>query len=118
MDRRHLSIERTPPPGHLANRRFGVGHGSTGSKAPSPAPFAGTARKNVRAVASLACRRHPPLLASLLQQARPSPFGDFALAGWSDVSLRNVTNAVATFTTRVSPAYRRHAPSPAPLLGS
>src|SRR3982074_2097933 len=80
MDCRHLSIERLAPPGHLADRRSGVGHGRARSKASSPAAFARTARKNVRAVASLARRRGPAVLASLLEQARTAHFGDFALA--------------------------------------
>src|SRR5260370_23072163 len=71
MDCRHLSIERLAPPGHLADRRSGIGHGGTRSKAPSTASFAGTPRKNVRALASLARRRRPPLLARLPLQARP-----------------------------------------------
>src|SRR5258706_233629 len=81
MDRRHLSIERASPPGHLAHRRSGVGHGSAGSKAPSPAPLARTAGKNVRTVASLARRRCQAFLASLFEQARQAHFGGFALAG-------------------------------------
>src|SRR6202158_5643948 len=86
MDRRHLSIERVAPPGYLARGRSGLGHRSTRSKAPAPAPFAGTPGENVRALAPLARRRRPPLLASLLEQARSAHFGDFALAGRSDVA--------------------------------
>jgi DNA-3-methyladenine glycosylase II len=50
-------------------------------EAPPPAPFARASRENVRAVASLARRRREALLASLLEQARPAHFGDFALTG-------------------------------------
>src|SRR6266849_4544839 len=81
MDRRHLSLERASPPGYLADRRSGAGRGSAGSKTPPPASFARTPRKNVRALASLARRRRPLVLASLLKQARPAHLGDFALAG-------------------------------------
>src|SRR6267142_1054321 len=81
MDRRHLSIERASPPGHLADRRSGVGYGSAGSKAPAPASFARASRENVRTVASLARRCRSFVLASLLEQARQTHFGDFALAG-------------------------------------
>src|SRR5205807_10531222 len=81
MDRRHLSIERAAPPGHLAAGRSGIGYGGTGSEATSPASVARTPGKNVRAVASLARRRRSPLLASLFEQARPAHLGDFALAG-------------------------------------
>src|SRR6266481_1946626 len=81
MDRRHLSIECVAPPGYLADRRSGLGHGSSGSKAPAPASVARTSRKNVRAMASVARRRRSTLLASLLEQARPAHVGDFALAG-------------------------------------
>src|SRR5439155_3225600 len=81
MDRRHLSIERASPPGHLADRRSGVGHGRSGSKTPSPASFARTPGKNVRAMASLAGGSRSTLLASLFEQARPAHIGNFALAG-------------------------------------
>src|SRR5260370_1638347 len=81
MDLRHLSIERAAPTGYLADRRSGLGHGCAGSKGPAPASFAGASRKNVRALASLACRRSSPLLASLLEQTQPAHFGDLALAG-------------------------------------
>src|SRR6266850_994297 len=81
MDCGHLSIECAPPPGYLADRRSGFGYGSPGSKAPSPASVARAAGKNVGAVASLARRRCPALLASLFEQAWPAYFGDFALAG-------------------------------------
>src|SRR5438552_5332863 len=80
MDRRHLSIERALPPGHLADRRPGFGYGRTGSKTPSPASFARTPGKNVRAMASLAGGSRSTLLASLFEQARPAYFGDFPLA--------------------------------------
>src|SRR5437879_376290 len=81
MDRRHLSIERVAPSRYLADKRSGLGHGSSGSKAPAPASVAQTPRKNVPAVASLARRRGPAVLASLLEQPRTAHFGDFALAG-------------------------------------
>src|SRR6266853_1066789 len=81
MDRRHLSIERASTSRHLAHRRSGLGHCSSGSKTPSPASVARTPRKNVRALETVACRRRPALLASLLEQARPAHFRDFALAG-------------------------------------
>src|SRR5689334_15873466 len=94
MDRRHLSIERASPPGHLADGRFGVGHGGTGSKATSPAPVARAPRKTVCPVASMARRSRSPLLASLLEQARPAHVGNFALAGIAHALLenRNVTH--------------------------
>src|SRR5207245_3762002 len=81
MDRRHLSIERASPPGHLADRRPGFGYGGTGSKTPSPASVARTPGKNVLAVASLAGGSRSTLLASLFEQARPAHIGNFALAG-------------------------------------
>src|SRR6267154_1343464 len=81
MDRRHLSIERVAPSRYLADRRSGLGHGSSGSKAPAPASVARAPRKNVHAVAPVACRRRSTLLASLLEQARPAHIGDFALTG-------------------------------------
>src|SRR5437016_13167646 len=80
MDCGHLSIECAPPPGYLANRRSGFGYRSPGSRTPSPASVARAPGKNVRAVASLARRRCPALLASLFEQAWPAHFGDFALA--------------------------------------
>src|SRR5437016_7701726 len=81
MDRRHLSIERAAPPGHLADRRSGIGYGGTGSEATSPASVARAPRKIFCPVASVARRRRSPLLASLFEQARPPHLGDFALAG-------------------------------------
>src|ERR1700731_1824871 len=83
MDCRHLSIECASAPGYLADRRSSLGHGSAGSKTPPPSPVTGEARENERALEALARRRGPPLLASLLEQARPAHLGDFALAGRS-----------------------------------
>src|ERR1700694_1822891 len=106
MDRRHLSIERVAPPGHLAGRRSGLGHRSAGSKTPSPAPVVGKARKDERALETMARRCRPPVLASLFEQARPAHLGDFALAGRSAL-LTEVTNVTTAFKAYLSRADRR-----------
>src|SRR5712671_5768511 len=116
MDCRHLSIECASAPGYLADRRPSPGHGSAGSKAPSPASFAGTPRKNVRALEALACRRRPPLLASLLEQARPAHFRDFALARRSAL-LTEVTNVTTPLKASLSRVNRRHACRAVRILG-
>src|SRR5258708_7129424 len=86
MDRRHLSIERAAPPGHLAGGRSGLGHRSSGSKTPSPAPVAGKAREHERALETMARRCRPPVLASLFEQARPAQLVHFSLTRRSCVA--------------------------------
>src|SRR6267378_4006329 len=86
MDRRHLSIERAAPPGHLAGGRSGLGHRSAGSKTPSPAPVAGKAREHERALETMARRCRPPVLASLFEQARPAQLVHFSLTRRSCVA--------------------------------
>ncbi len=72
----YLSLERLAPARHLAHGRSGARNRGAGSKASPQAPITGKTGDNEHAVASLARRSRPPLLARLPFQTRPALRGD------------------------------------------